>query len=504
MADMADTADTATQQTDRQTQESSSRIRAPKGIHSIPGEALARHGLLTLERHKSARALAVAIARSAQNYFTCKRISIVQIDSSRAQLLAISDQAKIDPRLQIPACLIRSSFETIHSKDALILHSGSTPAGTASLSPAHAELFQLNGQCPVFSFIYPLKSDSAGVARSATQQIRLAVIVENPSQCNYSREQLKSLHSAMSPVLNLLMLQLSAERSWWAQQRLKINSFFSLNTRQSLSRRWIACILVGLSIFFGTVFQVPLQVKAQALIQAKDAQVLIAPYTGIVSSSQVQAGDFVSKNQILASMDTRELLLREKKWLSESLKNKQAVDVALAARDRISLGKLRADASGIDAEMKLVKHQLDRAQLRAPFDGVILSGDLSQLVGSTVQQGDVLFTLASDGQYQLLLNIDEHDVGLLEMDQLARIRMAALPDEILTATLAEVLPIAVTEQEANYFRVPAVLDKNNERLRSGMEGIARITVGRDSMLAVYTRDLNRIIKRFLWRIGVLG
>jgi multidrug resistance efflux pump len=73
---------------------------------------------------------------------------------------------------------------------------------------------------------------------------------------------------------------------------------------------------------------------------------------------------------------------------------------------------LRADIARIAAEQALVQRQLDRAELRAPFDGVVLSGDFSQKLGSAVSQGDTLFTIVASKEYRLVLDIEEQDVGL--------------------------------------------------------------------------------------------
>ena len=87
---------------------------------------------------------------------------------------------------------------------------------------------------------------------------------------------------------------------------------------------------------------------------------------------------------------------------------------ALANRDRQQLGRLRADADRIRAELALVERQLERSELRAPFAGIVLKGDPGQSLGSPVEQGEVLFEVASSGKYRLSVEVDEHDVGLVE------------------------------------------------------------------------------------------
>ncbi|MFT4727029.1 MAG: multidrug efflux pump subunit AcrA (membrane-fusion protein) [Granulosicoccus sp.] len=77
---------------------------------------------------------------------------------------------------------------------------------------------------------------------------------------------------------------------------------------------------------------------ARAAIEAKDLQVLIAPQNGFVATAHARAGEIVKKGQLLATLDTQDLSLAVNKWQSEKIKNEQAVDLALATRDRVSLG----------------------------------------------------------------------------------------------------------------------------------------------------------------------
>ena len=48
---------------------------------------------------------------------------------------------------------------------------------------------------------------------------------------------------------------------------------------------------------------------------------------------------------------------------------------------------LAAQIKELDAQIELNRDRLARATLVAPFDGVIVSGDLSQLLDTPVEQG---------------------------------------------------------------------------------------------------------------------
>ena len=68
---------------------------------------------------------------------------------------------------------------------------------------------------------------------------------------------------------------------------------------------------------------------------------------------------------------------------------------------------LAAQISQTEAQLALVEDRLARATLVAPFDGVVVSGDLSQRLGSPVQLGDALFEVAPLDAYRVVLQVDE-------------------------------------------------------------------------------------------------
>ena len=55
--------------------------------------------------------------------------------------------------------------------------------------------------------------------------------------------------------------------------------------------------------------------------------------------------------------------------------------------------------------------------MTAPFDGIIVSGDLSQSLGSPVERGQVLFEVAPLDGYRIVLRVDERDIPYVALGQ---------------------------------------------------------------------------------------
>jgi multidrug efflux pump subunit AcrA (membrane-fusion protein) len=141
--------------------------------------------------------------------------------------------------------------------------------------------------------------------------------------------------------------------------------------------------------------------------------------------------------------------------------------------------------------------------LKAPFSGIVVSGDLSQSLGAPVEKGEQLFVIAPLGNYRVALNVDDHDVSKLQIGQTGSLRLVGLPYDPLPITISRITPVASAKDGGNYFRVEATLaDMNDTRLRPGMQGIAKVQVGEESILWVWTHTVIERLRLWLWSIGL--
>jgi len=173
--------------------------------------------------------------------------------------------------------------------------------------------------------------------------------------------------------------------------------------------------------------------------------------------------------------------------------------VAMAAADRGTMGVVAAQVSQAEAQLTLAEDKLSRSTLTAPFDGVIVSGDLSQLVGAPVEQGKLLFEVAPLEGYRVVLKIDDRDIGRLAAGQRGELVLSSLPGRAMPFTVRSITPISTQQDGRNVFRVEAQLDAGDlARLRPGMEGVGKVVVGRANLLWVWTHGLVDWLRLWLW------
>ena len=193
--------------------------------------------------------------------------------------------------------------------------------------------------------------------------------------------------------------------------------------------------------------------------------------------------------------------LELKKWQGEENKIKKAYQEALAKKARTELSILRAKADQVDAELALVQERIARTTLRAPYDGYIASGDLSQSLGAPVEVGDVLFEVAQQQEFRTIIEVNERDMGDISENQTGEVVIAALPGKPILFDIKQIVPVAISGDGNSYFRVEASFDDKTNQLRPGMEGVARIGIGERKILWIWTHKLIDRISLWLWSIG---
>jgi multidrug resistance efflux pump len=267
-------------------------------------------------------------------------------------------------------------------------------------------------------------------------------------------------------------------------------------------RKHVALKLYGLialaSLTFLSIATGDYRITAQARLEGSVKRVITAPLDGFVASSEYRAGDIVQSGDLLARLDDRELRLEQLHLNSQ----REQLDIehraAMTNHDRSATAIVTARKQQTGAQLTLIEEQLLRTQLTAPFDGIVVSGDLSQRIGSPVENGQVLFEIAPLNNYRVVLEVDERDIGDIVKKQRGVLTLTSLPDSTLVFTVNRIVPLSTPRDGRNVFEVQAELELPNEIIRPGMEGIGKIEGDRRTLIWVWTHELIDWLRLSVW------
>jgi RND family efflux transporter MFP subunit len=240
------------------------------------------------------------------------------------------------------------------------------------------------------------------------------------------------------------------------------------------------------------------RVSARTVMEAAVKRAAVAPFNGYLKGAPVRAGDVVRKGQVLATLDDRELVLERLKWQSQEEQYAQQRAQALAGRNAAQIAIASAQMAQARAQMALLDEQLARTRVLAEFDGVVVTGDLSDSLGSPVERGKVLFEVAPLDAYRVVLQVDERDIADVRVGQRGQILLSAAPHTPIPFTVENITPVSTAREGRNYFRVEARLAETPERLRPGLEGVGKIEVERRLLVWVWTRQVIDWLRLQLW------
>jgi multidrug efflux pump subunit AcrA (membrane-fusion protein) len=279
------------------------------------------------------------------------------------------------------------------------------------------------------------------------------------------------------------VLQLLDERDFQIKQRLV--RWWQRERALGFKRWRVAGAASALTVLAGlTLWPADLNVSGHARVEGAVQRMLSAPVAGFLKQVHVRPGDVVKEGQLLLEMADQELLVERERWSSQLAQSDSTLAEANAKSDRSQLVIGLAKSNEMQAQLDLVQSQLDRSQLRAPFDAVVVHGDLSQRLGAPLEQGAELMTLAPAGQYRVIVEVDEADIAKVSAGQEGSLALSALPWDSLPVRVARITPMATTLEGRNVFEVEAELTQTQTQtqLRPGLAGHARIHVGQRSVL----------------------
>ncbi len=260
------------------------------------------------------------------------------------------------------------------------------------------------------------------------------------------------------------------------------------------------CSLLFVGFFAFCVFATgTYRITADTVIEGRIQRSVTAPLAGYLAEASARAGDLVRDGQALARLDDRDLRLERLKWVSQRVKQTREYSEAIAKRERTRARILQSQIEQADAQLALLDQQIERMTVLAPFDGIIISGDLSQALGAPLERGEVLFEVAPLNEYRVMLRVEERDITSLHPGQVGDLILSALPDAPLRVEVERITPISNAEEGVNFFMVEASFaDGPVAELRPGMEGVSKIEVDERRLIWIWTRKTTLWARMFIW------
>jgi multidrug resistance efflux pump len=255
-----------------------------------------------------------------------------------------------------------------------------------------------------------------------------------------------------------------------------------------------ALVLAG-AIFGGRMFRV----DAPFILRSASQAFIPAPFDGFILSVTREIGDPVEADGVLLALDESVLRQREAGLLADIARYRGEAERAESAGRFAEMRIAQAQGRQAAAELEVVRYQVKRAMLRAPFAGTVMEGRHRERLGAAVKQGELLFRVARTDRVYAEIDVDERDVQELREGARGEIAFTSRPDESFPLRVVRIEPAGTTKNAANVFVVRAELPGAARAWwRPGMTGVAKIEAGRRSYLWIATHRLVDFLRLKLW------
>jgi hypothetical protein len=262
---------------------------------------------------------------------------------------------------------------------------------------------------------------------------------------------------------------------------------------------------LGLVLALAGLLWVPAQreVRGLARLEGTVQRVLAAPGDGYLQQVMVRPGDAVAAGQVLVEFAGEDLQIERGRLQAELTGVQAAAGEAMSKHDRAQLAIHSAKADELAAQLALVEQRIERARMKAPFDAVVIAGDLAQQLGAPVRKGDALLTLAPSEGFRAIVEVDDADIGRVRPGQAGSMVLAARPDVALPVQVQRITPLATQVEGRNVFEIEVAVQARPEmplnELRPGMHGLARLHTGEMPLALAWTSDVAAWVRLAAWR-----
>jgi multidrug efflux pump subunit AcrA (membrane-fusion protein) len=249
-------------------------------------------------------------------------------------------------------------------------------------------------------------------------------------------------------------------------------------------------------LFFG---RMTYRVEAPFIVRTEDLALLSAPFNGFIDEVAVEVGDAVQPRKVLLKLDTRDLLLEEGAALADLERYLREAEKARATNALAEMRIAQAEAEQARVRLESVRYHLDQAALTAPFDGVIVEGDLKKRIAAPVKQGDLLFKVARTDRMYVECSVKENDIHEVRGDATGEIAFTSQPRLKFPVRVVRIEPVAQTKDQKNVFIVRCRFQTPVKGWwRPGMSGVAKLNVGPRTFFWIISHRTVDFLRMYFW------
>jgi biotin carboxyl carrier protein len=441
--------------------------------------------LAAVNRWRQFDGTATALCRETAAQWQCDRATLGVPKGHYVQIAATSDTRSLNRKRRVRRD-IESAMEECLDQDCDVLHPGSE--GGTCISRQAAELSRRHGPLTIASLPIRYGGKVWGV-----------LTLERSSGRPFAVDEVEAIRLALE--LCTARVAVLREQDRWLGTRLAHRLGKALAVVLGLRYVWAkaAALLILAVMLFLTVAKGNYRAEASFLLEGTQSQVVPAPFDGYLKTVNVEVGDAIRAGEtFLAELDAAELRLQLAEAKADQAGYLKQVDVAMRDGQTAQAQIAEANAQKAQAQMDLLEYMIGQAKVLSPLSGIVVQGDLKRQIGGPVKMGDVLFEVMPLESLRAVLYVREDQITDVRVGQQGSLATASYPAQRIAFEVERINPMAEVVKQKNVFKVRVRLLELYPWMRPGMEGVAKVDLGRRSYAWIWTRRIVNWVRMKLW------
>ncbi len=236
-----------------------------------------------------------------------------------------------------------------------------------------------------------------------------------------------------------------------------------------------ACVAAAGVLLAAMLIPWPYKISCESTVEPVVSRYVAAPFAGPLEKAFVTPGDTVSKGDLLARMDGREIRWELEKIIAEHHRAAKKRDSAMAQSNVAEKQLARLEMDRLEVQMKLLRQRIADLEIRSPVSGVVTTGELDKAEGAPLETGQTLFEIAPLDRMVIEIDVPGEDIAYTRQGQQVALRLDAYPGRVWTAEVSRIHPRSEMRDQKNVFVAEMDIENPDGQLRPGMAGRAKVT-----------------------------
>jgi len=273
----------------------------------------------------------------------------------------------------------------------------------------------------------------------------------------------------------------------------------------------VLAIMTGLGIFASTrntekpvvvsvgaveMMDIEETVAIRGTIEGSESANVSTSLNYMITAVNVKEGDYVKKDQVLATLDVKELQDQYNKATLSLRESQRAYESAetlynegAMSRDEYLRLKAAYDSDSLNVSAFSIS---DKRDIKSPISGTVTRVNINAgRYASDVERGEPMFVIENLDDLQMKVRISEYDISKIKVGQTVTITADVLGNDSVTGLVTKISPTGEQKDATSSEKViPVVIniDKGDKNLIAGVTAKATILIERQENATVVSID----------------